>query len=156
MESYTLRYGFTQEFDATPKTAYEWCVDYRPDDWGKMGKKGTRKIRKVNDDTIILTDTVWGKEGPVTKQRLVRLNPDRLSWTNTHLNGPNRHSQFLYQVSSEGKGSKLEFTGLQVFYGARPSARKASQAAKELAEEDHQMWMLLAQEMRKDLRRARK
>ena len=152
MDSYSIHYGFSQRFDVPARAAFEWCVDYRPDDWGRMGKKGTRKIRRINEDTLILTDTYPGGEAPVTKRRLVRLNPERLAWTNTHIGGPNRHSQFWYQIVEEGKGrSRLDFTGLQVNYGKRPSDAKIAELAKELRADDSGMWVLLAKEMRRDL-----
>ncbi len=151
--SYSVNYGFSQTFDAPARQAYEWCIDYQPDDWARMGKNGRRKVRRLNEDTLILTDTVVGKEGPVTKRRLVRLNPKRLAWTNTHLGGPNLHSQFWYQIVSEGEGSKLEFIGLQINYGRRPSGERLAKMAEQLTEEDSGMWRLLAREMKKDLQR---
>ena len=153
MESYPIRYRFSQSFDVPAKAAYQWCTDYRPDDWKRMGKKGTRKIRRLNEDALILTDTVVGESGAVTKKRLVRLNADRLAWTNTHLAGPNRHSQFWYQIVAEGKGrSRLEFTGLQINYGRRPSAPRIAEMGKGIKEEDSGMWALLAREMARDLK----
>lgn len=153
MDSYSIRYQFSQSFDVPAETAYQWCTDYQPDDWGRMGKKGTRRIERLNADTLILTDTVTGESGPVTKKRLVRLNADRLAWTNTHLAGPNRHSQFWYQIVAVGRGkSRLDFTGLQVNYGKRPSASRTAEMTKELKKDDSGAWVLLAQEMSKDLR----
>ena len=149
-KSYSVRYRFSQRFDAPPKKAYEWCTDYRTDDWTIMGKNGKRKIERLNEDTIILTDTYAGKNGPVTKQRLVRLSPESLAWTNTHVGGPNLHSQFWYQIVPEGKGSRLDFTGLQVNYGRRPSVKKVAKLSEELAKEDSGMWLLLAEAMHKD------
>lgn len=153
MDSYSVRYGFSQSFGVPAKEAYDWCVDYRPNDWEIMGKKGKRRISRLNDDTLILTDTVVGDGGPVTKRRLVRLNPERLAWTNTHIGGPTLHSQFWYQIVSERSGSRLDFTGLQINYGKRPSSERIAKMAKELADDDSGMWHLLAREMKKDLRR---
>jgi transposase len=153
MNSYPIRYQFSRSFDVPAKAAYQWCTDYRPDDWRRMGKKGTRRIKRLNEDTLILTDTVEGEGGAVTKKRLVRLNADSLAWTNTHLAGPNKHSQFWYQIVAVGKArSRLDFTGLQVNYGRRPSALRAAEAAKELKEDDSRAWVLLAREMSTDLR----
>ena len=120
--SYSIRYGFSQPFNLPAETAYQWCTDFAPDDWGRMGKEGTRKIKRINEDTLILTDTVIVGEGkgrrPVTKQRLVRLNRDRMAWTNTHLTGPNKHSQFWYHIVAEAEDrSRLDFTGLQITKG---------------------------------------
>lgn len=153
MRSYSVRYGFSQAFEVEPSTAYEWCTDFREDDWARMGKKGTRRIQRINDDGLILTDSVGTGKRRVTKRRLVRLNPDRLAWTNTHLSGPNRFSQFWYEIVSDGKGgSSLEFTGLQVKYGSRPSSARIAEMAKELATEDSGDWLLLANEMHRDLK----
>lgn len=157
MDSYSVHYGFSQPFDFPAKTAFDWCTDYRPDDWARMGKKGTRRVKRINEDTLILTDTVTGEDGPITKQRLVRLNPERLAWTNTHLAGPNEHSQFWYQIVARGNGkSTLDFTGLQVNYGKRPSAARIAEMAEELEADDSRMWSLLAKEMRNDLRRQKR
>ena len=152
MDSYSVSYEFDQPFEFPAKRAYDWCIDYRPDDWGRMGKRGTRRINRLNSDTLILTDTVVGKDGPVTKRRLVRLSPERMSWTNTHLAGPNKHSQFWYRIVERGNGkSRLSFIGLQVNYGKRPSSAKIAKMAEELKTDDAGMWVLLAEEMRKDL-----
>ena len=154
MGPHSVRYGFSQSFDFPAKMAFDWCTDYRPDDWARMGKEGKRRIRRINEDTLILVDTVTGEDGPVAKQRLVRLNPERLAWTNTHLAGPNKHSQFWYQIVSRGRGkSRLDFTGLQVNYGKRPPAARIAEMAEELKADDSRTWTLLAKEMRKDLRK---
>jgi len=154
MDSFTVRYEFSQRFKVPARDAFGWCTDYRSDDWERMGKKGTRRIRHINEDTLILTDTVEGREGAVTKRRLVRLYPERLAWTNTHVGGPNRHSQFWYQIVEEGAGkSRLDFTGLQVNYGNRPSPKGIAAMARELKADDAGMWVLLAEEMYKELNR---
>jgi hypothetical protein len=154
MKSYSIHYSFSQRFDVPAKAAFDWCVDYRADDWERMGKRGTRKIRHINEDTLVLTDTYSGEEGPVTKKRLVRLNPELLAWTGVHISGPNRHSQFWYRIVEEEKGrSRLDFTGLQVNYGKRPSDVRIAEMAKELMVDDSKMWILLAKEMRRDLAR---
>jgi len=154
-ESYSIRYKFSQEFDVPARRAFRWCTDYQPGDWGLMGKKGTRKVKPINEDTLILEDTVMGDEGPVKKQRLVRLNPETLSWTNTHIGGPNKHSQFWYKISETGPGrSRLDFTGLQINYGMRQPGGGVSRLAARLRAEDTAQWKLLAKEMEKDLGRS--
>ncbi len=154
MESYSVRYRFSQPFNVSAQAAYEWCTDFRADDLARMGQVGTRKIRRINDDTLILTDVIKGKRE--RKQRLVRLNPDRMSWTNTHLNGSNKLSQFWYQVVPDGaQSSHLEFTGLRVNYGKPPEHAKIEEMADELAVEDSGDWLLLATEMHNDLKRHR-
>jgi hypothetical protein len=151
VESYSVRYRFSQPFNVPAETAYEWCTDFRPDDPVRMGKVGTRRIRRINDDTLILTDIIKGSREH--KQRLVRLNPDRLSWTNTHLNGSNKLSQFWYQIVSDGmQSSHLEFTGLRVNYGKPPAPAKIAEMTDDLAVEDSGDWLLLATEMHNDLK----
>lgn len=155
--SYSIRYRFSQPFNFPAETAYQWCTDFAPDDWGRMGKEGTRKIKRINEDTLILTDTVITGEGkgrrPVTKQRLVRLNSDRMAWTNTHLTGPNKHSQFWYHIVEEAEDrSRLDFTGLQINYdGKRRSPKGIEEMAAELRADDSRGWKLLAKEMQRDL-----
>jgi hypothetical protein len=162
--SYSVQYRFSQPFDFPAEMAYRWCIDFAPDDWARMGKEGTRKITRINEDALILTDTVISKTGDgkkgqgrrakVTKQRLVRIYPERMEWTNTHLTGPNKHSQFWYQIVAEDENrSRLDFTSLQINYyqGKRPSPEKITDMAAELKVEDSRTWQLLAKEMQKDL-----
>ena len=156
MTSYSVRYKFSQHFAFPAETAYSWCTDYEPDDPARMGENGTRRIKRVNDDTLILTDTTLRETGPVTRQRLVRLHPERLAWTSTHLTGPNKHSQFWYQIVKEGANkSRLDFTGLHVNYGRSPRPVRLKEIAHELAAADSHGWVLLEKEMRKDLRNQR-
>jgi hypothetical protein len=153
LSSYSVRYKFSQRFALPAETAYKWCTDYAPDDPARMGENGTRKVKHVNDDTLILTDTVVDETGPVTKQRLVRLHPERLAWTSTHLTGSNKYSQFWYQIVSESTNkSRLDFTGLHVNYGRRPEPARLKQIERELVAADSHGWVLLEKEMRKDLR----
>jgi hypothetical protein len=152
MESYSVRYRFAQPFDFSAETAYEWCTDYQPDDLARMGKKGTRKVDKINEDTLILTDTIVDPGKRVRASRLVRLNPDRLSWTSTHLTGTHKFSQFLCQIIPEGeRGSRLEFIGLHINYGRRPNPARIASMASELADADSSEWLLLAKAMKEEL-----
>jgi hypothetical protein len=117
-----------------------------------MGRKGTRKIDSINEDALILTDTMVDAGKRAKASRLVRLNPDRLSWTSTHLTGRNKFSQFWCQILPEGEtGSRLEFIGLQVNYGKRPSPARIASMARELADADSSEWVLLANVMKGDL-----
>lgn len=120
-----------------------------------MGKRGKRKIRKISDGLIILEDTTYGDGKPVVKRRLVRLDPVRLSWTNTHLTGPNKYSQFLYKITPAGTyGSKLEFTGLQVEYAkSKIAPARIASLARKYREEDSESWEHLARAMEKELER---
>ncbi len=153
MPQYSIPYGFSQHFDVPAKDAYKWCTSYETEDLVTMGENGKRKIRWLSEDTVILTDAFHGKNGrSITKRKLVRLYHDGLFWTNTHISGPNKYSQFLYQVVPEGrKTSRLDFTGLQIEYGDKPAQRKITSLAKILVVEDGGAWKLLARAMEKDL-----
>lgn len=110
-----------------------------------------RQITRVTDATVILTDTFYIGKGSVEKQKLVQLYPDQLRWVSTHLTGPNKYSQFIYEISSEGKGvSRLDFTALHLEYENLESA-SAKSLAEKLKKEDSAAWKLLAKAMIKEL-----
>lgn len=156
MESYTVHYSFSQPFDFPAKDAFEWSMDYRDDDMARMGLKGTRKIERLNDDTLIVTDTIFSGTKREPKRRLIRIYPERLTMVNTRLSSTDRHSQFIYEfVSLEEKKSRLDFSGAHVFYGKKPSPSKLSTLARKMAEEDGTVWKHLAAAMEKDLSRPR-
>ena len=108
--TYSVSYAFNQLLAAPAEVAFDWCTDYQPYDISLMKEKGTRKIEKLADDAILLTETAPKNNRTIKKTKLVRLNKRSLSWTNTHVAGPNRHSQFLYRIVPEGrKRSRLYF-----------------------------------------------
>jgi len=116
-----------------------------------MRESGSRRIRKLSEDTFILTDSSNTSDGgKVAKAKLVRLNPRDLSWTSTHISGPLKHSQFLYRIVPEGNdGSRLDFIGLQL----EPRAMSKSEAAalaRKVRKEDSTAWRHLAKAMEKD------
>ena len=152
METYSVHYEFSQHFDFPAAEAFRWCTDYAPEDVELMGEKGRRKVKRLNEDTFVLNDKYKTKEGKVVKKRLVRIYPERLSWTNTRVSKDGRYSQFLYQiVAEEGGGSRLDFVGAQIFSGKRPGKPKLDGMAKQLATEDSAAWRNLAKAMAKDL-----
>ncbi len=154
MAPYSTCYKFSQRFNVPAEDAYRWCTDYQPDDWSLMGEKGKRRIQHLSENAIILTDRIHGGEGYVSKKRLVLLYPERLSWINTHLAGPNKHSQFLYEIKPEGKkASRLEFTGFQISYDVAEKAtpEKVESLANNLRDDDSNTWKLLAGAMERDL-----
>jgi len=154
MPRISFRYRFTVLLPAPPDAAYRWATDFRPDDPERLGQVGVRRIERLAPDALILTDTVRDGRATVTKSRLVRLMPERRSWTNTHLTGSRRHSQFLYEISAAGRGrSRLTFTGLQIESAARPpSPRAIATRARSVAREDAAAWRRLARAMGRDLR----
>jgi len=150
-----IRYSFSQKFSVPVEEAFRWSIDYDPGDFSLMGQEGTRKINKLSDDTFILEDARKTEKGWVQKTRLIRINPERHSFTNTHISGPTLHSQFWYEFFPEGKrGSRLDFTGLLLY----PSEKKLSpeEVAKMAAEErkgDSKIWKNLAKAMEADLKK---
>jgi hypothetical protein len=142
----TVRYHFRQSFLLPPKEAFDWCTDYSPQDHPLMGYSNSKRaVTKVSEGCIMLTDTFQTDAGSIEKQKLVQLYPDNLFWVNTHLTGPNRHSQFLYQISPDGKGcSYLDFTALHLEYERKDDAMTL---ADRLCKADSATWKLLAKAM---------
>ncbi len=146
----TVRYHFRQSIPVPAKEAFDWCTDYNPQDLLLIGySNSTRVVTWVSEGSVILTDTFHTETGIVEKQKLVHLYPDRLFWDNTHLAGPNKHSQFLYQISPDGKGgSYLDFTALHLEYESKEDAKTL---AERLCHADAAMWRLLAKAMTDEL-----
>lgn len=146
-----IHYHFSQSFNVSPLKAYEWCTNYDPQDHALMQVNAKREIMHISENTIMLTDRYYDKN--IVKKRLVCLYPNRLSWTSTHLTGPNKYSQFLYEIVPEGKEScRLDFIGLQIEYNdeKRFSKKEIELLAEKLRNEDSAAWKLLATEMEKE------
>jgi len=152
MPPYSVSYHFSQRFNVPAKDAFEWATDYHPGDLALMGEEGRRSVKVLSDDIVILTDFFPEGGGRITKKKLVRIYRERLYWTSTHLTGPNRHSQFLYQITQEGNDtSRLDFTGSQVFYDEEePSTQRIQSMARTLTKEDSLAWTRLARAMEKN------
>ncbi len=148
----SLSYRFTVLLPLPPEAAFHWATDFRPDDLALTGQTGTRTVEWIADDALFLTDTLRTPRGPVTKRRLVRLLPERLAWTNTHLSGPTRYSQYLYELTPVGRRrSRLTFTILQLERSARrPSAAARAARARTVAREDAHTWRTFARAMARD------
>ena len=156
MHIFTIRYDFSQQFNVSAEDAFKWCTDYKEDDFSLMGMKGRRQIKKVLDEVIILTDVIHSNGKSTIKKKLVRLDAKRFFWSNTHLAGPNKHSQFLYQIIPIESKSRLEFTGLQVNYSkTKPSQNEIDSIESEAKEDDSGIWKKLAKAMEKDLKQRR-
>jgi hypothetical protein len=120
-----------------------------------MRVNAKREILRVSDSTIILTDVYYDKKQSTEKQKLVCLYPNQLTWTSTHLTGPNKYSQFLYQIVPENEStSRLDFTGLQIEYigKKRLNRKEVELLAAKLRSEDSAVWRLLATEMEREFR----
>jgi hypothetical protein len=151
MKSYSVHFRFSQHFNFPAEEAYKWCTDYDSGDIRLAGDRGSRAVRRINEDTLILTDTYLTDKGKVARKKLVRLYPEIYSWTNTRISAEGRFSQFLYQIIPEAEGSRLEFRGSQVIPGKKPPAPKLAALARKTVKEDLQSWRNLAMAMEEDL-----
>lgn len=138
----SVRFDFKQPFRVSATAAYEWCTDFRDSDGHLFEQKWKRQVRRLSKDTLILVDTTWPNGRRRVINRLVRLNPDELSWTNTHLTGPFRHSQYWYRILPDGKGrSHLHFSGLRLVRSTKPlSATKIADIAADERRGDSTLW----------------
>jgi hypothetical protein len=119
-----------------------------------MGEESAkRQVTHLTDTTIILADTFENESTIIEKQKLVQLYPERLSWIATHLTGPNKYSQFIYEISAEtAKASRLKFTALYLEYELATLDRANTKAlAAKLRKEDAEGWKILANAMVKEL-----
>ncbi len=120
MQTIALRYAFRQPFRAPADEAFAWCTDFRPSDGGLFRDGRTRRVRRLAEDTFLLTDIPRRGSGRPRISRLVRIFPPERSWTNTHLTGPYRFSQFWYRIEPDGtRRSHLVFRGLKLERRAR-------------------------------------
>lgn len=151
---YSVKYDFKQSFRLPAKEAFDWCTDYTPYDLTLMNETGKRRIQKITHDAILLTETTLRNKKTVTKTKLVRLNKPQLSWTNVHISGPNRHSEFLYKIEPLGKSrSRLNFTGLLIYYSRRTlTKRTLRKIARAERRADSLAWHYLSTAMWKDAR----
>jgi hypothetical protein len=145
----SIRYHFTQRFSVSAQEAFEWCTDFDSHDNMLMGDKtAERQITPLADGVIILKDSFHSVAGTIEKQKLVLLYSDQYKWTSTHLTGPNKHSQFLYQITQKGKdASVLTFTALHLEYNEKADTRLL---VERLCKEDAAAWKFLAAAMAED------
>ncbi len=153
MATVTVAFSFKQRFRFPAADVYRWATDYTPHDIGLLGKQGRRGIARINDDTLVLTDTFVAADGTkVTKKKLVRLYPASLRWINTHITGPNLHSQFVYELFDEGpRGSYLLFTGRQIVQRESITPQELKTLTRTIKAEDSGMWRSLAKSIAADL-----
>ncbi len=134
MVTVTFEYHFRQPFGVPARTAFDWCTDFEPEDAAIFSSTARRRVQPLAPNLLIMTDVTYPNGRRRTISRLVRIFPERMAWTSTHLNGPFRHSQFWYRVVPNGRTrSHLEFTGLKVETAARPLT--AEELARRAAEE---------------------
>ncbi len=138
----SLPFRFRQPFRAPAQWAFEWCIDFRPEDASLYPNPKKRTVQRLADGALVLTDTTYPKGRPLRIRRLIRIDRASRSWTNTHIDGPFRHSQFWYRVVPDGaRSSHLEFRGLQLLPSRRSlSKTEIAKAAEELRREDALLW----------------
>ena len=150
-----IYYHFQHHFNVPARKAFEWCTTYTPRDHALMDEKDvSRKIENITDRTIILTDTFnIGADNQIEKQKLVQIYPEILFWTSTHLNGPAKHSQFIYMITAGAvDDSYLDFTGLLLDYrDEKMSEADVAKLAEKECKDDAESWVLLAKAMEQDL-----
>jgi hypothetical protein len=114
-----------------------------------MNMKGLRQIERISSDTIILREVVDLNGKEVRKIKLIKLHPAALSWHNVQISGPNKYSEFLYQIEPiNRRTSKLNFTGVMVIYSKlNLSPRAIRKIASSERRSDSTAWKLLAKVM---------
>jgi hypothetical protein len=150
---YILRYHFSQNFSASAQEAYAWCTDYQPNDHNLTGNPNAkRNVTWLTKSTVILKDTFTTNNGSIEKEKLVHLYPDRLMWVSTHLSGPNKYSQFHYQITpEEAEASRLDFTSLHIEHKENLAPNELKTLTNVLCIGDSEMWKVLAEVMKTEL-----
>lgn len=142
MVTISLRYRFRQSLLASAEQAYAWCTDFRPTDAEIFADRRTRSVRWIAPDALIMSDVTHPEGRRVRIRRLVRLFPEERAWTNTHLDGPFRNSQFWYRIVPDGRRrSHLEFHGLKLETHARaPGASEILRLSEANRRSDAATW----------------
>ena len=154
MHAFSVSYTFQQRFPVPARQAFNWATDYEPTDIALMGENGKRTIRNITRDAVILREKIVQAGRKTSKVKLVRINPHTLSWHNIQLQGPNKFSEFVYEITPEGKSkSKLNFTGLLIVHSKnRISSQRLRRIANTEKMYDAKAWKLLAKAMARDCR----
>jgi hypothetical protein len=111
----SLRFSFRQRFSVPARAAFAWCTDYSPGDVAYFPGTVRRQVNRIAEDAIVMTDTSVRKGKTLEISRLVRIDPEIMTWTSTHLNGPYQHSQYWYHIIPDSaETSHLDFEGLRL------------------------------------------
>ena len=158
MATITLSFQFQQRFPFPARDVYAWATTYDPADIERLGKHGHREAQHINQDTILLQDTIRAADGSgVTKPKIVRLYPKDLRWVNTHVGGPNQYSQFIYELKPAGKNAcVLTFTGAQLIHDSNATPAEVRKMSAAVKKEDAAMWKNLVKVMTAELKAAEK
>ncbi len=145
-----IKYTFKQQFACPAEKAFNWCTSFDIDDHLLVGlKDAARKVTYIAAGTVLLTDTFPSNIGTVEKQKLVQIFPKQLTWTSSHITGPNKYSQFLYKITPKGKDtSTLIFSANHIEHTLVADTKSLS---IKLCQDDAEAWKLLAQAMKQEL-----
>jgi hypothetical protein len=152
----SLLYQFSQPFGVPARKAFAWCTDFGPGDGLLFSQRTLRSIRRFSENALVMTDTTYPEGHPRRIRRLVRVYPSEMAWTNTHLDGPYRHSQYWYRIVSDGpRRSHLEFHGLRLESTPRAlSPLDTARRAEQRCRDDSGEWRRrLAPALERDLRK---
>ena len=151
----SVLYKFSQRLNATAVEAFSWATDYQPEDVKLLGRKCSRKVTRIDADTMILSDVFIANDGTkVRGKKLIKIYRDRMMWTSTNLDGPTRHSQVFYEIAVDGaRASRLTFTGHRVHDGAPMTAKEKRALSAKFAKMGTAHWKQIAQVMAQDLKK---
>jgi len=146
---------FTQRFEVSAKTAYSWCTSFSAEDFSPINQENAeREIVHLTEGVLILKDRYKTGQGWLLKEKLVHLYPEKLMWTSTHLSGPNKHSQFVYEIKSETKQTAyLVFTANHVEYQENLSCEDVCLLAEKCCSVDSDVWSRLAEALNRQNRK---
>lgn len=148
----SVRYGFSQKFAVSAEAAFAWCTDYQHDDYALLGNRDAKRtVMWVTQSTVLIKDNFSVGNRVIEKEKLVQLYPKWHMWISTHISGPNKYSQFIYQLFAEGHGtSRLDFSALHVEHTETLTEQGLKQLTHELRVGDAEMWRLFAKAMALD------
>jgi hypothetical protein len=153
--SFAFRYRFSQDFDVPAEDAFLWCTDFTPQDHLLAGNStAQRQVTHLTDSTVILKDTFCNGNEVVEKEKLVQFYPDRFTWVSTHISGPNKYSQYLYEIFVITPfTSRLRFTAIHIEHGKEEMTKvRALALSDKLCNEDSALWRLFALAMHRDFK----
>jgi hypothetical protein len=148
-----IQYSFSQSFSVSAQAAYKWSTDFQPDDHALMGEgNAKRQVNWISEVTVLLKETLPAGSIMIEKEKLIQLYPDLLMWTSTHLTGPNRYSQFIYEIiSGDDNTSHLKFTALHLEQKENLSQKNKTSLTKNLCKYDSVVWKRLAEAMKQEI-----
>jgi hypothetical protein len=148
----SVRYSFSQKFSVSAEAAFAWCTDYQANDHVLLGNRDAKRtVTWITPDTVLVKDTFPKGNGFVEKEKLVQIYPERWMWISTHISGPNKYSQFVYQIFAEDAGkSRLDFNALHVEHKENLTEQDLKLLAEEFRVGDSAIWRLFAQAIKNE------